>query len=52
MNNKYTAYMSDLILEWIGKNNNPIYNKIAGIVYGCAIADCLGVQVEGKKLMR
>lgn len=41
--------MTDLVLEWIKENNNPIYNKIAGLIYGCAIADCLGVQVEGRK---
>jgi len=30
------------------RHNNPIkYNNIVGLIYGCAIGDCLGVQVEG-----
>lgn len=38
--------MEDPILNWT--EQNTIYDKIAGLIYGCAIADCLGVQVEGR----
>lgn len=34
--------------QWLLKHKNPIYDKIAGLIYGCAIADCLGVQAEGR----
>ncbi len=37
----------DSIASFLRKHEDlPIFDKIAGLIYGCALGDCLGVQVE------
>jgi ADP-ribosylglycohydrolase len=40
----------DLIADWLkqfGNKSPQILDRVVGIIYGCAIGDCLGVQAEG-----
>lgn len=41
----------DSLNNWLNKNNDSeLFDKISGLIYGCAIGDNLGLQVEGKTL--
>jgi hypothetical protein len=42
----------DLIDLFLQLTNSEIIDKIIGIIYGCALGDCAGVQVEGYNLDR
>lgn len=51
INNKYAVIPTTKLTEFLRDKTNKydaIYNNIAGIVYGCAIGDCMGQQCRGK----
>ena len=43
---------TSLIHQYLDRNVYfKVYDKIAGLIYGCALGDCLGVTLEGKQLV-
>jgi ADP-ribosylglycohydrolase len=42
---------NDRLNEWLVRHKKiPLFDKIAGLVYGCALGDCLGLPLEGRSL--
>jgi len=46
MEDNFDPFNKGLLDKFLYKNNNDIFNRIAGLIYGIAIAECFGVQVD------
>jgi ADP-ribosylglycohydrolase len=47
---EYNPFNDDILYRFICKYPAPLFNKIAGMVYGAATAECFGVQADNMHL--